>query len=299
MKEIKFIKERQQFVYTKDDRRGPWLAARIEDLLNYGCLHAFWAERTFSEWGRSQPTCLFFTEDVLRSPEEYRLKDSSRCPDSTDFMKLPFEFEGRRGDCWVACTKINDGFKDEEIEELKKSMPLYFGDKPDTKLGFFDENLNESINRNFTTDDQIREIMENQNLSIEQKSTKLFDRSSHHVWMFAMCTYNYPQETLDYAEEHTGSTYDLRNANTRPIEEVGERYYIGGRTLMVLGRETEPFNLEESYEYYVLGRTEKYGRRTNDYPMEPLGWWKYIKACVEVYETAAGYKGKQLGFFDD
>ena len=67
---------------------------------------------------------------------------------------------------------------------------------------------------------------------------------------------------------------------------------------MVLGNVGEPFNLQESYDYYVLGESKKYGK-TNSYPTEPIAWWKYIKACVEVYETAAGYRGKRLGFFSE
>lgn len=167
-------------------------------------------------------------------------------------------------------------------------------EKPKKRLGFFDENLNESISRNFTTDDQIREIMENEQLSLEQKSERLFNRSPEHVRMFAMCTFQIPHEVYEYADEHGGSLYHV---DTSQIRAVTYDYSVGGATLMVLGNMSEPFDLEESYEYYVLGRSEKYAR-TNDYTMEPLGWWKYIKACVEVFETAAGYKGKRLGFFD-
>ena len=53
--------------------------------------------------------------------------------------------------------------------------------------------LGEEVERNFS-ETQVSEIMEDQNLSLDQKCQKLFDRDAEHVRLFGLGDFNLPDE---------------------------------------------------------------------------------------------------------
>ena len=168
------------------------------------------------------------------------------------------------------------------------------------RRGFFDENLLENINRNFTTNRQISEIMDNPELSLEEKCKRLFDRTPQHVFDFGMSSFRVTTTVSELAEQNNKNIWELEEVDTFKISEVKRQQCptVHVMTLMCQGGSSQPFDVQESWDFYVRGKRSKYGS-TRDNPIEPLHWWKYLKVCVEVYEEAAGYGEKKRGFFSE
>lgn len=180
-------------------------------------------------------------------------------------------------------------------EDVRERYPNYF---KQIRLGFFNEDVNtnfdffsgkccESIRRDFTTDEQISDIMENENLSQEEKCKKLFDRDLNHV--------------LEYGKFSFVSPLQHNNPSINPKHECllsKERNNIRHSTLLVEGNVGEPLDLEESYDYYVKGNPSKYHNvRCPTY--HAINWWAYIKDVLEIWEEALGTAPHKLGFFDE
>lgn len=164
-------------------------------------------------------------------------------------IKIPLE-DG--SEAWLAESNF-PAQGSEEWDRLRRLYPDYFRTGP----GFFLE----SINRNFTTDDQIEQIMTS-DLSEEEKCQRLFDRSEERVLEYGKFSFVSPRD---------GSP----EKRTEAIMKCEHSKYVNGirvSTLLVVGIISETLNLTESYKFYVLGQTsEKYRRNPNaTYP--DLNW---------------------------
>lgn len=304
MKTVKTFNYREIFAY---DRAGERLAGRVQDLLKDDhVIHTFYTASTGSSRGDG-PTAIFFAEDILNLPNQVWYFGYAWGPDlPKDFIQVPILYNGQQYDAWITVQKLNICFNTSaQQEELKQVLPKYFNDQPERKLGFFDEDLNESINRDFGTDEQIANVMNDPDITLEEKCRRLFDRTPEHIYTFGMGSFYTEQELYDIARQNGVYTEFSNNiSNLRRQCNTWKRdhtSYIGCSTVMCVGNQSEPLSVQSSYDYYVNHtNTTRFHGEGSSYP--PLEWWAYLKYCIEVFEEAVGYKQakeKKLGFFDE
>ena len=193
-------------------------------------------------------------------------------------IKIPLE-DG--SEAWLADSNFPDEGS-EEWDRLVRLYPDYFRNGP----GFFLE----SIDRNFTTDEQIDQIMTS-DMSDEEKSRRLFDRPLEHVLEYGKFSYREPNNCSFQKRE------EARNKCLHSKQTNGIRVF----TLLVLNNVDEPFNLTESYKVYVLGEdSETYGGHAWT-TYHALSWWEYIRDVIEIWEETLGTTPpeRRLGFFNE
>ena len=170
---------------------------------------------------------------------------------------------------------------------------------PTLTRGFFNENLNEKIDRIWNTNAQIEQVMEDDELSLDEKSQILFKRTPEHVFDFGMCSYRVQEPVRKIAQENNGTTSVDAHSTYLPAKAAD----VDVCTVMCLGDTSEPFNLQESWDWYVKQRPSKYrGGMTRSHSMSPINWYKYLKAVIEAFEDAANYTDTpplKRGFFDE
>lgn len=304
MKEIKTFNREQLFIYKSS--AGQKLGIRFSDfeLAREGELpYAYFVQNTFSGPTSSynSPTCIFFTDDVLvgdRSGYEFfNLALRPWVPEG-EFLKIGFKFGSREYEGWICLGKFNNAASQDTKEILAQNFPQYFSDEPEFKRGFFNENLNEKIERNWNTNAQIERIMEDNDLSLDDKAYLLFDRTAEHVFEFGMCSFDVPDVIEKMAEENGGTTYV--DALDTYLQHKGD---VTVRTLMCLNSVNQPFDLQESWDFYVKLRQCKYGPAyTRSYGFAPINWYNYLKAVIEAFEDAVKYTNKptyKRGFFNE
>ena len=303
MKEIKTFTREQLYIYKY--RGSEKLSIALTDFehtlnLPYAC----YKEQTFSGPYHSYaaPTCIFFTENVLKDDYDFSdnlefLNVGSRgwVPEG-NFLKIGFRLGAGTYEGWICADRFNNAPQDKK-EILAQNFPQYFSDEPEFRRGFFNENLNEKIERIFTTNPQIERVMEDYYLSLEQKSYLLFGRTPEHVFNFGMCSFDVPDAVKEIAEENGGTIYvDAYNTYLR------EKGDITVRTVMCLNSINQPFDLQESWDYYVKKRPCKYYSEPRSQGFAPLNWYKYLKAVIETFEEAVKYTDEptyKRGFFNE
>lgn len=302
MKTIRSFDFRQLNIYLWDSEK---LAIRVRDFLSHDRAGVFWSYHTGSRGGMSdEPAAIFLEEDLLNE-NGFQPCTWFFTAWPLNFILVPVTFNGNDFDVWIPLSKFNSSFSEQEREELARRNPKYFSDEPDRKLGFFDENLNEEINRDFGSDEQIANIMNEPDITLEEKCRRLFDRTPEHIFTFGMASFYTMSELYDIArqngvyEEFTSNISRLRGQCNRWKHDHTSR--IGCTTVMCISNQTEPLTVQGSYDYYVnnTNTSRFYGQGTS-YP--PFQWWAYLKYCIEVFEEAVGYtqvKEKKLGFFDE
>lgn len=304
MKTVKTFNYREIFAY--DSRAGERLAGSLQDLLKEDhVIHTYYSSNTGSTRGDG-PTAIFFNEDILNLPNQvWYFRGLWGLDLPMEFILVPILYNGQQYDAWVTVSKLNNCFSSTELEELKHVLPKYFSDEPERKLGFFEEDLNEDINRDFGSDEQIANIMDDPDITLEEKCRRLFDRTPEHIFTFGIASFYTMPELYDIARQN-GVYEGFSSSITRLKNQCSNWKHIhanrvGCTTVMCISNQTEPLTVQGSYDYYVNHRNTSrfYGQGTS-YP--PIQWWAYLKYCVEVFEEAVGYTHvieKKLGFFDE
>ena len=300
MKQIKTFTREQLYIYKSTSG----------EKLSISLLHYEWPNLPLAECKMGTfsgptsdyraPTCIFFTEDVLDADHFgfnfFNLALRPWVPEG-EFLKIGFKYGNREYEGWICLGKFNNAPQDAK-DILAQNFPQYFSDEPEFRRGFFNENLNEKIDTNWVTNAQIERIMEDNTLSLDDKAHLLFDRTPEHVFDFGMCSYDVPDAVKEIADENGGTIYvDAYNTYLR------EKGDITVRTVMCLNSVNQPFDLQESWDYYVKQRPCKYEsgyRRSSGY--SPINWYKYLKAVIETFEDAVKYTNEpnyKRGFFNE
>lgn len=194
-------------------------------------------------------------------------------------IKIPLE-DG--SEAWLAESNFPEQGS-EEWSRLVRLYPDYFRTGP----GFFLE----SINRNFTNDQEIINIMTS-SMSEEEKCRRLFDRDLERVLTYGKFSFRTSGDALEASPEKR------QEASTK-CAESNQRNNMFVSTLLVLGNMSEPFSLTESFNFYVLGEySDKYEKDAGD-TINALNWWRYLKDVIEAWEEACGTVPHKLGFFNE
>ena len=302
------------------------LGGSIMDLLRDGRIQAAWQVETSSRVGRTTPTGLFFTDDVLSNISEgeyegnYDLKPGSRYPNPGDFIKVPMEFQGLKADAWIAWTKY-DSFQPEEKEWLKENLPEYFSDDPNAglKRGFFAEEFNDKLteetNTNLTAE-QVWEIMQNSQMSQDDKSEKLFGkwRKADYVSLLNFNCFEYTDKlfTNGYLSEK-GLELFMDGSLARSVNWVANQIVRGAgdsirgpfhqKTLFLHTAHRGRLDLNTSWEDYVASRYDSSTDDVTEFQSKGYHWYKYIKYTIEKFEETGWFKpGEEetvRGFFNE
>lgn len=143
MIETKFIREENLYIYREFKDSGDVLGARFAEYFSREdeIMHVEWYSNTSSRSASStSPTALYFLEDELNEPEYFQQKPFYFGLSSTDMIKVPILYNGKKHWAWVSKVKL-EGLTEEQREKLEKIC------SPVIKRGFFEEGvLKEDVN---------------------------------------------------------------------------------------------------------------------------------------------------------
>ena len=162
------------------------------------------------------------------------------------------------------------------------------------KLGFFKE----SVNVKDFSENEVRQIMGDKNLSDQEKAHKLFDRDEDWVCLCGGLIYTFHDtHEREKLEQWLGKPiptcpegkdeYDLK----AELDDLNEQLCVGPYTYFCRSSfGGSPLRLTESYTEYVMRDSES-----------AHTWWEYTKLCIETVEDFYGKRGftKPLGFFSE
>lgn len=302
MKQIETFSREQLYIYKLRGRdKLSIILSDFEYCFNFPT--AYYRDRTYSGPGNDYraPTCIFFTENVLKddflllSVDFVNVRNSFWVPEGA-FLKIGFRLGDKTYEGWI-CLDRFENVPQNKKEILAQNYPQYFSDESEFKRGFFNENLNEKIDRFWNSDSQIERIMEDDTLSLDDKAHLLFDRTPEHVFNFGSCSFTVSDAVEKIAEENGGTTYVDARATYLPAKGS-----VDVATVMCLRNMSEPFNLQQSWDYYVKQRPAEYRDARRSYGFRPREWYNYLKAVIETFEEAVKYTeapSYKRGFFNE